>query len=90
MKNVTVETNPAVKALGKLLIGMGLVGVVLWLSPMTLTDLLSWAMPLLTILALLAGFGFIGSGVVEMLNTKTLGERVQTYVRQYAEQAELQ
>lgn len=77
------QWDPAVIALGKVIIGFGLVGLVLWLSPYTLTDLLmTFGVPLLIIAMLLAGTGIVGSGFLELVNSKEIGKKVQDYVRE--------
>jgi hypothetical protein len=77
------DWDPAVIALGKVILGLGLVGVALWLSPYTLTDLLlTFGIPLLIIAMLLAGTGIVGSGFLEMVNSRQLGQKVQDYVRE--------
>lgn len=75
--------DPSVVALGKVIIGLGLIGVVLWLSPYTLTELfMTFGIPLLLIAMLLFGTGIIGSGFLELVNSKALGIKIQEYVRQ--------
>lgn len=77
------QWDPAVIALGKVIIGFGLVGLVLWLSPYTLTDLLmTFGIPLLIIAMLLAGTGIVGSGFLELVNSKDIGKKVQEYVKE--------
>lgn len=91
MSEVVEEYNPAVIWLGKFVIGFGLVGLVLWLSPVALSELINaFAIPLLMVLTLAAAVGLIGSGVLEMLNSKDLGRKVQEYVREMRETAEHQ
>lgn len=86
VKGVTEEVegwDPSVVALGKVIMGLGLVGFALWLSPYTLTDLfMTFGIPLLIIAMLLAGTGIIGSGFLELVNSKELGKKVQDYVRE--------
>lgn len=83
------QWDPAVIALGKVIIGFGLVGIALWLSPYTLTDLLlTFGIPILIIAMLLAGTGVVGSGFLELVNSKTLGTKVQEYVREQKERLE--
>lgn len=79
-------------ALGKLVLGLGIAAIVLWLSPMALTDLLmTFGIPLLIIAMLLFSVGLTGSGFLELLNSKNIGERVQAYVKEkQAEQEALQ
>lgn len=77
------QWDPAVIALGKVIIGFGLVGIALWLSPYTLTDLLmTFGVPILIIAMLLAGTGIVGSGFLELVNSKDLGRKVQEYVKE--------
>ena len=81
------QWDPAVIALGKVIIGFGLVGLVLWLSPYTLTDLLmTFGIPLLIICMLLAGTGIVGSGFLELVNSKDIGKKVQDYVKEQTDQ----
>lgn len=81
--------DPAVVAIGKIVIGCGLIGLVLWMSPYVLTDLLmTFGLPLLIIVALLASTGIIGGGVLELANSKSLGAKVQEYVREARDTAE--
>ena len=83
------QWDPAVIALGKVIIGFGLVGIALWLSPYTLTDLLlTFGVPLLIIAMLLAGTGIVGSGFLELVNSKDLGKKVQDYVREQRDRFE--
>ncbi len=77
------QWDPAVIALGKVIMGLGLVGLAIYLSPVTLTDLLmTFGIPLIIIAMLLAGTGIIGSGFLELVNNRTLGAKVQEYVRE--------
>lgn len=81
-----LEFNPGVKYAGMILLGLGLGGLALWLSPMTLTELLAtFVLPLSIFLALLASFGLIGRGFMELVNSKELGLRVQEYLRKQME-----
>jgi hypothetical protein len=81
--------DPSVIALGKIIIGFGLAGIVLWLSPYTLTDLfMVFGIPLIIIASLLAAVGLVGSGFMEMINSKTIGEKVQQYVKEQVEETE--
>ena len=82
-----LEFNPGVKYAGMILLGLGLGGLVLWLSPITLTELLAtFILPLSIFLALLASFGLIGRGFMELVNSKELGLRVQQYLKKQMEQ----
>ena len=75
--------------MGKIIIGFGLAGIVLWLSPYTLTDLfMVFGIPLIIIASLLAAVGLVGSGFMEMINSKTIGEKVQQYVKEQVEETE--
>lgn len=78
----TNQWDPAVVALGKIIMGVGLVGIVLWLSPYTLTDLLmTFGIPLLIIALLLFGIGLSGSGFLDTINKGDIGARTQEYLR---------
>ena len=84
-----LEFNPGVKYTGMILIGLGLGGLALWLNPMTFTELLAtFIVPFSIVLALLASFGLIGRGFMELVNSKELGLRVQQYLLQEKEKAE--
>lgn len=81
-----LEFNPGVKYAGMILLGLGLGGLVLWLSPITLTELLAtFILPLSIFLALLASFGLVGRGFMELVNSKELGLRIQQYLKKEME-----
>lgn len=81
------EWDPATRVLGKVVLGLGLAAIVLWLSPYALTDLImTFGVPLLIIGMLLLAMGLVGAGFLDFVNDKEIGKKVQDYVREHQEQ----
>lgn len=75
--------------LGKVIFGLGIVGIVLWLSPYSITELLTVVgLPLLILAFLIGGTGIAGSGFMDMINRKDIGSKVQEYVKAKKQEVE--
>lgn len=84
------ETNdntasPLTRSVVKIVIGLGLVGLILWLSPYTLGDIFGMlALPMLIfviVAGLVMGTGMVGKGSFDALSSTAFWADVQTRLR---------
>lgn len=73
MNENDIRVHPGAVALAKVIIGLGVAGLILWLMPWSV-DVLFWGfvLPLLVVAAIAASLGFTGSGLIEFYNA-TIG-----------------
>ena len=75
--------DPRVRAIGKIILALGVVGVILWLSPDSVSNIVMTAgLPVLILLGLIAGTGLAGQGFLDLLNDKAIGGKIQDYVKE--------
>jgi len=71
-EKVEYTLNPAAVAIAKVLLGLGIAGLVLYLSPWTPEVLFkSLIAPLLVVALFVAGLGLAGRGIIEQWNLST-------------------
>lgn len=79
-EKVEYTLNPAAVAIAKVLLGLGVAGLVLYLSPWTPEVLFKGLIaPLLVVALFVAGLGLAGRGVIEQWNLST-GEYTKAQV----------
>lgn len=91
----TPSTNPMndhqVKAIIAILATVVGIGIIIWLCQ---SNLMVWAstiwIPVLILMALIGGTWFMGTNVSKLLNEGKIAERVQEYVKEHAEELEVE
>lgn len=88
-----VDIPPGAIALAKLTIGLGIAGLLLWLSPWGLETLFKGlVLPLLLLLAVAASLGLAGRGAIDWYNSTTSANMrkqfIEAITRVNAEKAE--
>lgn len=74
--------DPTTLALGKIVLGLGIAGFILWISPWTLETLMTIMMPLMIVFALIAGIIYAGQGGVELFNAERISKQLYKYLQE--------